>query len=59
MLNLATLIRWTFLSRRKTRERAQAVNGNGREQGAMGAGAAPSLMLPPAQLRADRMRCHS
>lgn len=56
MLNLATLIRWTFLSRRKTRERAQAVNGNGREQGAMGAGAAPSLMLPPAQLWADRMR---
>lgn len=55
LLNLATLIRCTFLSRGKTQGRAQAVNGNGREHRGMGAGAAPSLTLPPSQVQADLM----
>lgn len=35
LLNLATLIKWTFLSRGKTLGRAQAVDGKGREQRGM------------------------
>lgn len=53
MLNLATVIRWTFLSRGKTPGRGQAVSGEGREQRGMGVGAAPGIRLPPSQLRAD------
>lgn len=53
MLNLATVIRWTFFSGGKTLGRGQIVRGKGREQRGMGVGAAPGISLPPSQLRAD------
>lgn len=43
MLNLATIIRWTFLSRGKTPGRGQAVSEKGREQRGMEEGQLQAL----------------